>query len=263
MNSETAVSIPNVREAKRILCVQGHYDDNDGGAGGTIAALAAGGATIIYLTVTDDLVGVVDPAMPDEQAAAQLKREQEEAGEIIGVSEQYWLGYPDAGEYDYFELRQRIIKYIRQLRPDFVFTLDPWLPYEAHMDHIRTGLATAEAVYLQSFVRLPVDPEVDKTYEPYDVAGIALYATHKPNIIFDISDYMETKRQAFACYNAQFTPEGLERVLGRFSRMAEEWAVREEFTHGEPLKVLTRNQLHGGETVRMMMHDGGATTGRR
>ena len=32
--------IPDLRQARRLLCVQPHYDDNDIGAGGTIAALA-------------------------------------------------------------------------------------------------------------------------------------------------------------------------------------------------------------------------------
>ncbi len=90
---------PDVYAAKRILAIQPHYDDNDIAAGGT---LAQRGAEIYYLTVTDDLIGVIDDALSPEAAAAQLKAEQHQAGEIIGVTDQYWLGYPDAGKYDYF-----------------------------------------------------------------------------------------------------------------------------------------------------------------
>ena len=49
-----------LRDARSILCIQPHYDDNDLGAGGTIAALHDAGCQVVYLTVTDDLVGVKD-----------------------------------------------------------------------------------------------------------------------------------------------------------------------------------------------------------
>jgi LmbE family N-acetylglucosaminyl deacetylase len=54
------------------------------------------------------------------------------------------------------------LKYIRMLQPDFVFTCDPWLTYEAHHDHIQTGLAAAEAVLFSSLLKIPSsDPAVD------------------------------------------------------------------------------------------------------
>lgn len=159
MTLSSIIPTPNIFQARRILCVQPHYDDNDIGAGGTLAVLHEKGAEIIYLTVTDDLVGVLNVSLPSEAAAAQLKCEQERAGQFIGVSRHYWLGYPDAGSYDYFDLRRQIIKHIRMLKPDFLFTPDPWLQYEAHRDHIMAGQAAAEAVTLFSLPRLSSDPK--------------------------------------------------------------------------------------------------------
>jgi len=63
------------------------------------------GAELFYLTVTDDLVGVIDQSLTEEQMTAQLRAEQDQAGAAIGVSGQYRLGYPDAGKYDYFDVR--------------------------------------------------------------------------------------------------------------------------------------------------------------
>jgi len=168
---------PDIYTAKRILAIQPHYDDNDGAAGGTLAALAQRGAEIHYLTVTDDLIGVIDDSLSPEAAAAQLKAEQLQAGEIIGVTDQYWLGYPDAGKYDYFDVRRDLIKYIRIVRPDFIFTCDPWMPYEAHTDHVLTGKAAAEAAILYGMTRLKTTPEVDAQFEPFDLLGIVFYAT--------------------------------------------------------------------------------------
>ncbi|MCC6956023.1 MAG: PIG-L family deacetylase, partial [Anaerolineales bacterium] len=58
MTLDTLLPIPDLFSARRVLCVQPHYDDNDIAAGGTIARLKSAGAEVVYLTVTDDLMGV-------------------------------------------------------------------------------------------------------------------------------------------------------------------------------------------------------------
>src|SRR4030065_1175166 len=121
MTIETILPTPNIFDAKRILCIQPHYDDNDIGAAGTLVLLKQNGAELFYLTATDDLMGVVDGSLSKEAAAQELKRDQFAAGKIIGVKEQYWLGYPHAGEYDYFTARRGVLKYIRLRQPYFVF----------------------------------------------------------------------------------------------------------------------------------------------
>ena len=235
---------PDIYTAKRILAIQPHYDDNDGAAGGTLAALAQRGAQIHYLTVTDDLIGVIDDSLSPEVAAAQLKSEQHQAGGIIGVKNQYWLGYPDAGKYDYFDVRRDLIKVIRIVRPDFIFTCDPWMPYEAHTDHILTGKAAAEAAILYGMTRLKTAPEVDAQFEPFDLLGIVFYATAYTNTIFDISATYERKHQAFDKYRAQFDADDMAMVLTYLSYKEQEWAKDQPFSHGEPLKVLRGMHLH-------------------
>jgi len=116
-----------------------------------------------------------------------LKDNQYEAAKIIGVKEQYWLGYPDAGKYDFFDVRRDIIQHIRMIRPDFVITNDPWLPYEFHNDHIVTGRAPASAASLYGLTRLATTPDVDTAFErsPFDLIGVAFYATSHPNLTID------------------------------------------------------------------------------
>ena len=165
---------PDLGRARRVLAVQPHYDDNDIAAGGTLAALADAGAELHYLTVTDDLVGVLDASLPDAEARALLRAEQERAGAEIGVAAHYWLDYPDAGDWSQHELRREVIRHVRMLRPDFLFSVDPWLPREAHGDHLKTGRAVAEAALLYRFPRLRTDPDVDDGYEPHDLSALGL-----------------------------------------------------------------------------------------
>lgn len=247
MTIESVLPIPDIFSAKRILCIQPHYDDNDIAAAGTLALLQQNGAELFYLTATDDLMGVVDHSLSDADAATALKRDQFAAGKIIGVNEQYWLGYPDAGNYDYFALRSDCLKYIRMIRPDFVLTVDPWLTYEAHHDHIQTGLAVAEAVMFAGLTKIASsDLTVDSAYKGHDIKGIIFYHTREPNMIMDISTIWETKIEAVRCYEAQFTPEEMDQLVKALDAKSQQVAADQSFSRGEPLKVLHTSALHCG-----------------
>lgn len=238
---------PNLMTARRVLAIQPHYDDNDIAAGGTLAALVENGADLFYLTVTNDLIGVIDSTLSDEAAMEQLKVEQFQAGEIIGVQGQYWLGFPDAGKYDYFEVRKGIIQHIRMIRPDFIFTCDPWMVYEAHQDHIMTGRAAAEAAILFGMPRLKTIPEVDDVFarDPSDITGVAFYGTSYPNTVFDISHTRQKKHEAIEKYKAQFSPEGMQVLHTMLEIKEAEFAKDDSFPYGEPFKVLRGFHLHG------------------
>jgi LmbE family N-acetylglucosaminyl deacetylase len=233
-----------LRAARRVLCVQPHYDDNDLGIGGTVAALADAGAEVHYLTVTDDLVGVLDPDLPDDEATRRLRAEQHEAGAILGVAGQHWLGLPDAGPYDYYALRNGIIRHIRRLRPDVIFSVDPWLPYESHSDHLRVGHAVAEACMLHRHRRLRIDPEADAAWEPHDVTALALYFTTDANACFDVTRTRERKAEAIGAYKTQLTNEEITALRAGLAAIEQRWATDEPFPHGEALKILSPNALH-------------------
>jgi LmbE family N-acetylglucosaminyl deacetylase len=244
---ETILPIPDLFSARRILCIQPHYDDNDIAAAGLLTQLARMGAELFYLTATDDLMGVVDVSLSDEDAANALKRDQFAAGKIVGVKEQYWLGYPDAGEYDYFDLRRGFLKYVRLVKPDFVFAPDAWLTYEGHRDHIQAGLAAAEAVMFAGLTKIASsDPAVDAAYEPHSIDGVALYYTREPNIVADITPTWDEKIAAVGCYEAQFDLQGMDQLITALDMKSQQVAKGQAFGRGEPLKVLHPSALHCG-----------------
>jgi LmbE family N-acetylglucosaminyl deacetylase len=236
--------IPDLFSARRVLCFQPHYDDADIGAGGILALLHDRGVEVSYVTITDDLVGVIDVDLPDEQASEQLRNEQLEAGAIIGVDRQIWLDYPDSGDYNYFDMRRQVIRLVRLFKPDFLLAPDPWLPYEAHRDHINTGLAVAEASYLHTMKRLKTDPEVDASYRPYLLEGVAFYFTRVPNLTVDITGARERKRRALACYRGQFGPQELAYLLSRLEEEERAAGQAAGYEYAEVLKVLRTEQLH-------------------
>jgi LmbE family N-acetylglucosaminyl deacetylase len=247
MTFETILPIPDIFSARRILCVQPHYDDNDIAAGGTFAQLAQKGAEVIYLTVTNDLMGVVDASLSPDAAAQALAQDQLAAGKIIGVKDQILLNYPDAGQYDYFALRRDLLKYVRMLRPDFIFTCDPWLTYEAHHDHIQTGHVVAEAVMFSSLLKIPSsDPAVDAAYKGHSIDGVAFYYSREPNQIVDITSTWETKMLAVRSYATQIPSEDADQLVMALQFKSQQICAGKDFQYGEPLKVLHPKALHCG-----------------
>ncbi|MEW5938201.1 MAG: PIG-L deacetylase family protein [Chloroflexota bacterium] len=247
MTFESILPIPDIFSAKRVLCVQPHYDDNDIGAGGTFAQLAKNGVEVIYLTVTDDLAGVVDASLSREVATRSLANDQQAAGKIIGVKEQILLDYPDAGEYDYFAVRRDVMKYIRLLKPDFVFTCDPWLTYEAHHDHIQTGHAVAEAVLFAGLPKIPSsDPAVDAAYEEHSINGIGFYYCREPNQILDITSTWETKIAAIRSYATQIPQDAADQIVMALQFKSAQICEGKDFQLGEPFKILNPRAVHCG-----------------
>jgi LmbE family N-acetylglucosaminyl deacetylase len=239
------IPIPDLLRARRILCVQPHYDDNDIGAGGTLARLAAAGAELHYLTVTDDVVGVLDQQVSDAEARNRLAAEQLRAGRELGVRAQHRLDYPDAGEWSAFALRREVVRHLRLIRPDFVLTVDPWLPYEAHQDHVRTGLAVAEACLLFGLPRFSSgDAALDAGFEGFRLRGIAFYFSAGPNAFVDIGATRAHKHRALDAYVSQFTPEGLVQLHRALEQKERAWANGRGFEYGEAFKLLAPGHLH-------------------
>ena len=229
-------------QAKKILAVQPHYDDNDIAAGGTLYTLAQNGAEIVYLTVTDDLAGIIDPDLSREIAIQVLLDNQSRASEIIGVQEQIRLGFPDAQSYDYFHLRDQLINAIRCVQPDLIMTVDPWMPYEAHHDHIMTGKAVSEAAILYQLPAL--EPFDEMKMKGYELQAVAFYNTAYPNQVYDITHVLGHKQDALQSYTAQFDDDGLEQLVSQTTLLASFLAKDESFAFGESFKVISPWMLH-------------------
>lgn len=225
--------------AERVLAVQPHYDDNDIAAAGTLCRIARAGAHVAYLTVTDDLLGVLDPDLDDAAATERLRAEQRAAGEIVGVSEQAWLGWPDAGGIDHVALRDQVVAAIRGTRPDLVMTCDPWLPFEAHQDHVRTGHAVLEAVLLSGLARLRTGGRTHR------VDHVALCFSGTPNVVIDTTEVQAERHAALDHYRMQFDDNGLAQLHLVLDAL-ESAQAPDGATHGEAFRVMPTSALHCG-----------------
>ena len=86
---------PEIRNAKKALCIQPHPDDIEIGMGGTAAALAAKGCELTYLTITNGDLGDSTGKLDFSEIAALRRKETEAAGRVVGASDFLFYGLPD------------------------------------------------------------------------------------------------------------------------------------------------------------------------
>ena len=145
---------------KTILAVLAHPDDETFGLGGTLALYAQKGFDVYYVCATRGEVGSADEEFMNgykdtaEMRTAELMR----AAKILGLKEVFFLGYRDSGmsgsednkqpnaqvAHPIDEVAGRVVKYIRELKPEVVLTFDPIGGYK-HPDHIHIQRATTLA----------------------------------------------------------------------------------------------------------------------
>ncbi|HLA06332.1 MAG TPA: PIG-L family deacetylase [Anaerolineales bacterium] len=145
---------------KTILAVLAHPDDETFGLGGTLAYYAQKGFETYYVCATRGEAGTVDEGyLKDFRNIADLRTDElMRAAKILGLKEVFFLGYRDSDmpgsennkhpeaqvAHPIEEVAGRIVKYIRELKPDVVLTFDPIGGYK-HPDHIHTHRATTLA----------------------------------------------------------------------------------------------------------------------
>ena len=243
MDLKDQIPLPDLLASRRLLCIQPHPDDMEFSSGGTLAVLADRGTEIIYLTVTDDAAGFSSGNKDEiDKRRTIRKKEQYRAGELLGVKDYLWLDLPDAGDWNIRQARDLILGQMRRIRPDFLLTVDPWLPYEAHRDHIMTGLAACEAVILY---RLPsVAPNQSVPFEPFSIQGVALAWSDKPNLCLDVGTWKERKRTAIRQHESQLDTSSWEQYCAYDDGRGAREGRTSGAVYAESFKILDPRLLH-------------------
>jgi LmbE family N-acetylglucosaminyl deacetylase len=200
MNIYDILPKPDLFSFKHVLCVQPHPDDNEIGAGATIALMAQKGIKISYLTISKGKGGT--NVMSSQELVKQRQNELRAAGEVLGATYFEQLDLSDAHYPNERTLTEHIVEVIRRLKPDLLLTIDPHLPYEAHPTHRNTGMGVLDASLFASMKHFPTPDGVNSP--PHQVAAIAFYATAQPNTLVDVSTSFDLKLQAIRKHASQF-----------------------------------------------------------
>ena len=193
---------------KVFLAVFAHPDDADFGYGGTIAKFVAEGYTGYYLVVTLGDKGSANPEASGPGLAERRAEEQRAAAQVLGVHEVFFLGYADAQVVYDLALRDRIVRFVRELRPEIVFTHDPSYHYGGrrwvnHPDHRFVGEATLDAVYPCARDPLYLPEHRRDGLLPHKVKEVYMSNWNDPDIRIDISSTIDQKIAAATCHASQ------------------------------------------------------------
>jgi LmbE family N-acetylglucosaminyl deacetylase len=145
---------------KILLAVLAHPDDESFGLGGTLALYAGKGYETYYVCATRGEAGTVDEEhLKGFKDTADMRTDELlRAAKELGLKEVFFLGYRDSGmpgmdanqhpdaqiNHSVDEVAGKVVKYIRDLKPDVVLTFDPIGGYK-HPDHIHIHKATVLA----------------------------------------------------------------------------------------------------------------------
>jgi LmbE family N-acetylglucosaminyl deacetylase len=146
--------------AKTILAVLAHPDDESFGLGGTLALYASKGCDTYLVCATRGEAGTVEEEhLKGVKDKAELRTlELTRAAKILSLKEVFFLDYRDSGmpgtqdnkhpdaqiNHPLDEVAGKVVKYIRELKPEIVITFDPIGGYR-HPDHIHIHKATVLA----------------------------------------------------------------------------------------------------------------------
>jgi N-acetylglucosamine malate deacetylase 1 len=186
--------------APRILVLGAHPDDADIKAAGTASKWRRLGCEVKLVSVTDGGAGHQTQYGPD--LTRRRRAEAEAAGAVIGAAYDV-LDHPDGALLPTLEARWKLIRLIRDFRPDLILT---HRPNDYHPDHRYTSVLVQDAAYMITVPAVcPDTPHLERNpvimYLSDDFRKPAPFV---PDVIVDISDELSRMMDMLHCHVSQF-----------------------------------------------------------
>ncbi|RXG13357.1 bacillithiol biosynthesis deacetylase BshB1 [Leeuwenhoekiella aestuarii] len=179
-----------------ILAIGAHPDDVELSCSGVLAKEASNGKKIGILDLTRGELGTRGSAeIRDQEAAAAAK--------ILGLSVRENIALADGFFVNDKESQLRIIEIIRKYRPEIVLcnAID-----DRHIDHGKGSKLASDACFLSGLKKIEtsLDGEVQEAWRPKHVYHYIQWKNLQPDVVVDISGFMDVKMQAVLAYGSQF-----------------------------------------------------------
>lgn len=196
--------------SRNVVVVAAHPDDEVIGCGGTIARLAAAGASVRVLLLADGIEsrhpsGTLTAGHAAAHAELDARRAAARASvKALGATAIEFGEFPDnrMDTVSLLDVVQTIERVLHQHRPDTVLTHHAG---DVNVDHQRVHDAVIAACRPQPghFVRTLLFFEVASSTEWQPPGSAPAFA---PNCFVDIAAFLETRRRALEAYHAEMRP---------------------------------------------------------
>lgn len=182
-----------------ILAIGSHPDDVELSCSGTIAKEVDRGKKVGILDLTRGELGT-------RGTAETRDKEAKNAAEILGVSVRENLEFSDAFFINNTAHQLEIIKILRKYRPEIVLcnAVD-----DRHIDHGKGSKLTSDACFLSGLRKIETiyDGESQQAWRPKHVYHYIQWKNLTPDVVVDISGYIDKKMEAVKAYRSQFFDE--------------------------------------------------------
>lgn len=183
-----------------ILAFGAHPDDIELGCGGSIAKAVADGKNVGLIDLTRGELGTRGSASIRDKEAAL-------AAELLGVKFRKNLDFRDGFFVNNEPHQLEIIKLIREHQPELVLcnAID-----DRHIDHAKGSQLVSDACFLSGLTKIETNNSAGEAQTAWRPARVYHYIQWKeitPDIVFDISGFLDKKIEAINAYASQFYDE--------------------------------------------------------
>lgn len=222
------------------MAIVAHPDDIEFSCSGTLARWAKAGARIYYILCTSGDVGIAKPGMTKARAIEIREAEQRKAAEITGASEVVFVREPDGMLQPTLELRKKLVREIRRLRPEVVITGDPTVvlassDYINHPDHRAAAIAALDAVFPAAGQPNLFEELEEEGIKAHKVRKVYVTSWEKGDLFVNISETIDLKIEALRAHVSQMNgwdPADMIREWGR------DYAKGKEMEYAEAFRVI-------------------------
>jgi LmbE family N-acetylglucosaminyl deacetylase len=196
---------------QKILVILAHPDDPEFFCGATIAKWVGEGNSTEYLLLTRGEKGINDHFNLDniDDIIRIRNKEQENAARVLGVNKISYLNEPDGYLVANLPIRRKVVKAIREIKPDIVISCDPtnyYLrdTYINHPDHRAAGQIVIDSVFpaVQNPAFFP-DLIINDHIYPHQLKEVWLSLPLNANIIMDVTEFWGWKMKALHAHKSQ------------------------------------------------------------
>jgi len=214
-----------------IVGVGAHPDDVAVGAGGLIASYVKRGHRATILNVT--LGETVRPPGPEQEEAKRIRRKEgEDIARKLGA-EAVSLEWPANTIIPSWEMKALLVNALRRLQANIVLFPPPWDP---HADHRNLSETMKDVLYYVGHrgMAFAAPPCQLRSAWMYDIEADS-EELHQPDLLFDISDVFDRKRDSLTNTRHIFSPESQAAMLELVEVSNRFWGMRCGVRYAEPL----------------------------
>ena len=179
-----------------ILAIGSHPDDVELGCSATIAKEVQLGKKVGIIDLTRGELGT-------RGSADTRDKEAKEAAEILGVVVRENMGFADGFFVNDKTHQMALIQMIRKYQPDIVLcnAVD-----DRHIDHAKGSQLVSDACFLSGLMKIEttLDGTKQNHWRPKQVYHYIQWKNLEPDVVVDVSGFMDTKMRAVLAYKTQF-----------------------------------------------------------